>query len=61
MINEEKVILMTHASLYENGEGRSPTTTDMTISASDFCSAGSGERSVLLPCWHYGSSAKWNT
>ena len=22
MINEEKVILMTHASLYENGEGK---------------------------------------
>ncbi len=22
MINEEKVILMTHASLYENGEGQ---------------------------------------
>ena len=64
MINEEKVILMTHASLYENGEGKKQMKIAdyyMTISASGFCSAGSGERSVLLPCWHYGSSAKWNT
>ena len=65
MINEEKVILMTHASLYENGEGKK----QMKIAdyyrhdyiSVRLCSAGSGERLVLLPCWHYGSSAKWNT
>ena len=64
MINEEKVILMTHASLYENGEGKK----QMKIAdyyRHDYISVrlllGWFWGTVLLPCWHYGSSAKWNT
>lgn len=65
MINEEKVILMTHASLYENGEGKK----QMKIAdyyRHDYISVRLllgwfWERLVLLPCWHYGSSTKWNT
>lgn len=65
MINEEKVILMTHASLYENGEGKK----QMKIAdyyRHDYISVRLllgwfWGTVVLLPCWHYGSSAKWNT
>ena len=57
MINEEKVILMTHASLYENGEGKKQ------MKIADYYRHDYISVRLLLGwfCWHYGSSTKWNT
>mgnify|MGYP000161075128 CR=1 FL=1 len=66
MINEEKVILMTHASLYENGEGKKQ------MKIADYYRHDYISVRLLLGwfwgtvgfCCHAGidgSSTKWNT